>query len=273
MASITKCTNKEVYYHLRHNSRENPRTPGNPDIDPDRKDHNYFLSPEDHGRSARECRIYYKKRLSEIYVFGRADVVTACEWVVTAPKDLLPEQKDAFFRASYDFLNTLYGEKNCIQAVVHEDEGVKDSNGKIIEGKAHLHYLFIPVVENQKYMKPSKTGAFTSASKHSEKLCAYELINKTHLKKFHPALQKHLDEAGIKCTVHSGVTGGKSRSVEQLKSETKELLKERERSKALETENKALSEKLAAYEKSAEMTPGWSRSGGWGKERSWTVNR
>ena len=102
--------------------------------------------------------MYYQKRLSEIYVFGRSDVVTACEWVVTAPKDLRPDQYDAFFRASYAFLNSLYGEQNCIQAVVHNDEGVKDSAGHIVQGKAHMHYLFIPAVKNQKYMKPTRSG-------------------------------------------------------------------------------------------------------------------
>ena len=271
MASVTKCTNNEVYYHLRHNSRENPRTPGNPDIDPDRKGQNYFLSPEDHGRSARGCRVYYKKRLSEIYVYGRSDVVTACEWVITAPKDLMPEKQNDFFRASYEFLNSLYGEKNCIQAVVHNDEGVKDTSGKIIEGKAHLHYLFIPAVENKRYMQPNKAGHIKKADQFREKLCAYELITKGHLQQFHPKLQKFLDEAGITCTVHSGMTGGKSRSVEQLKSETKALMREQERSKALETENKQLREKLAAYEKSVEKTPGWRQATGWGKERSWTA--
>ena len=273
MASVTKCTNNEVYYHLRHNSRENPRTPGNPDIDPERREQNIFLSPEDHGRSARECRIYYKKRLSEIYVYGRADVITACEWVITAPKDLMQEKQEDFFRTSYEFLNSIYGEKNCVQAVVHNDEGVKDASGKIIEGKAHLHYLFIPAVKNKHYMQPNKAGNIKKADQFSEKLCAYELITKGHLQQFHPKLQKFLDEAGISCTVHSGVTGGKSRSVDELKHETKELIKEREQSKTLESENSQLREKLAQYEKTNEKTSGWSKSGSWGKEQSWIINR
>ena len=271
MAAIEKCTNNEVYYHIRHNSRENPRTPGNPDIDPSRKGDNYYLTPVDHGRSARECRIYYQKRLSEIYVFGRSDVVTACEWVVTAPKDLQAEQYDAFFRASYAFLNSLYGEQNCIQAVVHNDEGVKDSAGHIVQGKAHMHYLFIPAVKNQKYMKPTRSGKMTDAAKFPEKLCAYELIDKSHLKQFHPKLQKWLNDAGIKCTVHSGVTGGKSKTVEQLKTETKELLKERERSHFLEAENKELKEKLQTYDKSKEKSSGWSQTWGWGEDNTWNI--
>ena len=262
-----------MYYHLRHNCRENPRTPGNPDIDPSRKENNYYLTPADHGRSARECRMYYQKRLSEIYVFGRSDVVTSCEWVVTAPKDLQPGQYDAFFRASYAFLNSLYGEQNCIQAVVHNDEGVKDKSGHIVEGKAHLHYLFIPAVKNQKYMKPTRSGKMTDAAKFPEKLCAYELIDKKHLKQFHPKLQKWIDDAGIKCTVHSGVTGGKSKTVEQLKTETKALLNEREHSRALEAENKELKERLENHEKSHEKQRGWSQSWGWGEENSWNITR
>ncbi len=271
MASVTKCTNQEVSYHLRHNSRENPRTPGNPDIDLSRKGKNYYLTPEDHGRSARGCRMYYKKRLSEIYVFGRSDVVTACEWVITAPRDLSIDQYDAFFRCSYEFLNSLYGEKNCIQAVVHNDEGVKDGSGQIVEGKAHMHYLFIPAVENQKYMKPTKSGKLTEAAGYQEKLCAYELITKNHLRQFHPKLQKWIDEDGIKCTVHSGVTGGKNKTVEQLKTETKDLLKEREHSRTLEAENKVLKEKLASYEKTKEKSSGWSQTWGWGEDNTWNL--
>ena len=77
--------------------------------------------------------------------------------------------------------------------------------------------------------------------------------------------------AGIKCTVHSGVTGGKNKTVEQLKTETKELLKEREHSRTLEAENKALKEKLASYEKTKEKSSGWSQTWGWGEDNTWNL--
>ena len=134
-----------------------------------------------------------------------------------------------------------------------------------------MHYLFIPAVENQKYMKPTKSGKLTEAAGYQEKLCAYELITKNHLRQFHPKLQKWIDEAGIKCTVHSGVTGGKNKTVEQLKTETKELLKEREHSRTLEAENKALKEKLASYEKTKEKSSGWSQTWGWGEDNTWNL--
>ena len=46
--------------------------------------------------------------------------------------------------------------KNCIQCVVHVDEGVKDHSGNHIAGAHHMHYTFIPAVQNKSYMKPNK---------------------------------------------------------------------------------------------------------------------
>ena len=43
--------------------------------------------------------------------------------------------------------------KNCIQCVVHVDEGVKDHSGNHIAGAHHMHYTFIPAVQNKSYMK------------------------------------------------------------------------------------------------------------------------
>ena len=60
------------------------------------------------------------------------------------------------------------GKENCIQAVVHNDES----------GQPHLHYCFIPVVPDVK--------------RNGEKICCNELINRTELRNFHPALQKYL---------------------------------------------------------------------------------
>ena len=44
-------------------------------------------------------------------------------WIVTAPKDLPMSEMENFFRVTYEFLAERYGEKNCVQAVVHNDEG------------------------------------------------------------------------------------------------------------------------------------------------------
>lgn len=265
MASIEKYTAGQVSYMLRHNSRENPKPPSNIDIDPERSYLNYTLSPE-RGSTARACKTYYNNRLSEVYHMNRADIITTAQWVITAPKDLASDQEERFFYETFNFLNSLYGDKNCIQCVVHYDEGVKGSDSQIIEGRPHLHYVFLPVVANKKYMKPNKKGNITKKNTFREKMCADELINKKHLKEFHPAYQNWLNNAGIKATVHSGVTGWKNRTVESLKRETREIERQKEIIASLESENKQLKERIRelemALEKEHEISQEWGAS--WG---------
>lgn len=276
MASFEKYTDNAVIYELRHNTREHARPPKNIDIDPERKRDNYSLHPEECGLSARQNKNFYNRRMKDVYRYNRADVKAACQWIITAPKDLPPEQEQIFFKETYNYLNSLYGEQNCIQAIVHYDEGVKNSNGKIIAGRPHLHYVFIPVIENKKYMKPNKKGNITKAAKYREKVCADELINKKHLQQFHPNFQKWMDEKNIRCTVHSGITGGKNRTVEELKYSTRELEKAKTRIRELENENERLNEKIIklkekVYQQEVEKESSWGSSSDWGKEinKSW----
>lgn len=265
MASLEKYTTGQVSYILRHNTREHPKPPANIDIDPDRSKLNYTLTPE-RGKTARECKNYYNERLDEVYHMNRANIITAAQWVITAPKDLAAEQEEQFFQETFRYLNSLYGAENCIQCIVHYDEGVKGNDGKIIEGRPHLHYVFLPIVENQKYMVANKKGNITKKNTYREKLCADELINKKHLKEFHPNYQKWLDRVGIKATVHSGITSGKSRTVEELKHETREIERQKEIIATLEAENQQLKERVreleVALEKEYEVTNGWGSS--WG---------
>lgn len=239
MASIQKYTHNDVVYMLRHNSRECPRPASNTDIDPARTPSNYSLLPD--RAAASSCREYYRQRLDEIYHMQRRDIVTACQWVITAPQDLAAEQERDFFECTRDYLNSIYGADNCIQAIVHTDEGVKDRDGNIIAGRAHLHYIFIPVVDNDKYMQPNKAGNITKKAQYQQKLCANDLINRRHLQNWHTDYQKWINDAGITATVHSGATGGKNKTVETLKNETK--------IKTLERENERLKEKIATLEK------------------------
>ena len=254
MARIEKYTSNSVVFQLRHNSRESPRPPNNVEIDITRSHLNYSL--DCYGGSAIECKQHYKERLSDVYVYGNKQVNTLCQWVITAPSDLNPEQEKAFFQAAHDYCNFLYDSENCIQSIVHYDEGVKDPvTGKIVEGRPHLHYCFIPVVENKKYMKPNRYGNISGAALYQEKCCANDLIDKQHLLRWHDDFQKFLDDRGIKCTVKNGATGRRNLTVEELKSKTKdqiisELVKENQNLKTKIIEN--------------EVQPS-----GWGKEKLW----
>lgn len=170
MAAMEKYTDSMVLYKLRHVTRESGKLPSNIDIDHNLSGKNYSLAPPDRGTTARENKRYYNKRMKEIYKYGRSDVNTAVQWVITAPKDLPAEQEKAFFTESYRYLNSLYGEKNCIQCVVHVDEGVKDHSGNHIAGAHHMHYTFIPAVQNKSYMKPNKKGNITKQNTFEEKV-------------------------------------------------------------------------------------------------------
>ena len=194
MASVEKFTAGAVRNQLRHNLREIEHS-SNTDIDPDRRERDYVLSP-DRGMSDYD---YFKKRLGELYVYGRDDVKVMAGWVVTAPQDLAVERQDAFFAATYDFLENRYGAENVVQAVVHDDES----------GQPHLHFCFVPVVEDKKH-------------EQGEKVCANDVLDRRELRNFHPDLQKYLDENGLAdARIMSGITNrqGGNRTVAELKAE------------------------------------------------------
>ena len=142
---------------------------------------------------------YYLQRKSELYCYNRSDVKTLAGWVVTAPKELPESQQAGFFEEVYRFMSDRYGEKNCIEAVVHLDES-----------SPHMHYCFIPVAPDAKH--------------GGEKICCNEVINPRELRNFHPDLQKWVTQAGYNVKVHSGVTRerGGNRSVRELKAEREE---------------------------------------------------
>ena len=78
----------------------------------------------------------------------------------------------------------------------------------------------------------------------------------------------------IRCTVHSGITGGKNRTVKELKYETREIEKSKARIRELEKENGELKEKVISLEQQLSKQrerSGWSSVQEWGKEkpRSW----
>ena len=203
MASVTKFTQGAVFNQLRHNLRQIAHS-GNPDIDPSRLRQDYVLSP-DRGMSDYD---YFQERLSQLYVYGRNDVKVMAGWVVTAPQDLEQEQYDDFFLAVYDFLENRYGEENVVQAVVHDDEG----------GQPHLHFCFIPVVEDKKH-------------EEGYKVCANDVLDRRELRNFHPDLQRYLDEHGLEdAHVMTGVTRaqGGNRTVAELKAEREQEYEQEE---------------------------------------------
>ena len=201
MASVQKWSSEgEVFAICRHNDR-GAANPSNKQIDSNKTHLNYHLEPE------RDLSPYdyFKERKTQLYCYNRKDVVVMAGWVITAPKDLPDEQYKPFFQECYNFLEQKYGQENVIQSVVHYDEG----------GQPHLHFNFIPVVEDKKHSQGLK-------------ICANEVLNPKELRCFHPALQKHLNESGIVAKVQTGITkaNGRNYTVKELK---QNVLRERER--------------------------------------------
>ena len=176
MASVEKFTAHAVVNQLRHIERT-IANPANEDIDSTRRNMNYSLAP-DRGMSSYQ---YFLERKEELYCYGRDDVKVMAGWIVTAPKDLPADQYEAFFQSTYKFLASRYGEENCIQAIVHNDEV-----------QPHLHYYFIPTAPDKKHGR--------------EKICANDVLNRKELRNFHPALQKYLREQGIDANIQNGIT-------------------------------------------------------------------
>ena len=282
MASIDK-HGADTLYFIRHNMRELPpdKTPSNIEIDPERTKDNYSIISR--GKTAEEVNDYRKQIESEIFHYNRKNLVRSVEVVITLPTDCPPEQEEAFFKESYNYVvSTLpMGEKCVFLAEVHKDEGRVQKDGvTVIESPPHMHIMYVPGVPDEKH------------DGYDFKLCADQLTKRAQLKQFHPKFQKWLDDAGIKATVHSGVTGGQNVSVSELKQLTKEtgltlaevkelqqdkttllnMLQERDQKNtllkaALHTKDTTISELTERlHSKEAEITSGRAKSAGQSEE-------
>ena len=196
MASVAKYTDTASDNIIRHIERT-IQTPSNKNIDSERSHLNYNLhSTNRDGKIFLSSKNYFEHRKKEVHYLKRADVKTLCGWVITLPKDIPPNEHKAFFTACHSYLISLYGEENIVSSVCHLDEETP-----------HLHCLFLPIVRDKK--------------KGGEKVCAKEVLTRQHLREFHPALEKHLQEHGISTKILSGITAsqGGNRTVKELKKE------------------------------------------------------
>lgn len=214
MAQLTKYGASEVTFHIQHDFRELPtgKRYGNESIDPDLSPFNYSLL-DGRCQTAAEANRYRKELEKEIFKYNRKNLVHAVEIAVQCPDDCPVSQKDAFFLEAYRYIcSTLpMGERCVFVAQVHVDEKHFSPSGKMIS-KDHLHVMYVPAVKDSKH------------EDFSYRLCADQLTKKACLREFHPGLQKHLDDAGIKATVYrKKESNGKavSLSVAQLKELTK----------------------------------------------------
>lgn len=172
---------------------------GNENIDASKTHLNYNLAEKEQSLPQID---FIHKRLSEVKVQNRKDVNVLCDWVITAPKDLPPNEYRKFFEESYQFLNMKYGKENVVSAYVHMDETTP-----------HLHYAFIPVKHGFKENKKNP-----DISTEYYKVSAKEVLTRYELKAFHPNLQKHLEKAlGHEVRILNDATKEGNRSIQELK--------------------------------------------------------
>lgn len=192
MAELIKFGASEVLAHIRHDLREIPsgKFYGNESIDLSLSSGNYSLL-EGRCQTAVEANEYRKKIEKNLFQYHRKNLIHAVEIVLQCPGDCPEEQKADFFKESYQYIcSTLpMGERCVFVAEVHVDERHFSPAGEMIS-KDHLHVMYVPAVPDKKH------------EGFEYRLCADELTKKARLKAFHPGLQKHLDEAGIKATVY-----------------------------------------------------------------------
>lgn len=195
MAHLEKYTAAAARHMFSHYDRTHSSSTSN--IDKSRTVLNYNLAEKDQPLS---CLDFLHKRMSEIKVLKRANVNVMCDWVITAPESLTPEEQPLFFVECYKFLCNRYGKENVISAHVHWDETLP-----------HIHHAFVPVVTDKKKGIP--------------KLSAKECITRKDLNTFHQDLTKHMTTVfGRDIGILNGATVGGNKTIKQLK-QTSENLK------------------------------------------------
>jgi len=195
MSNIIKLrTAQDVFQALKHDVRDvSPENAELKSFDVNNIKEDWDLTPHHEPKFE-----YYKQRLAEVPHMKRKDLVTAASWYIPLPKEIPrgSTQEKRFFRAAESFLEQRYGRENCFSSVVHRDEKNVDGTPSV----SHLHFKFIPV---NKKGRVSWDGTIT----------------RSELRSFHPALQKWMNDNGIRCNVNSGITRlqGGNRTVEQIR--------------------------------------------------------
>ena len=188
----------------------------NKEIQLDKIKDDYNLAPEREQESE-----YIKLLINDISTENkktiRKDAVKMCTWIVDLPtsmKAASTEDQARFFKESYDFLVSRYGQKSgmgediVISAYVHNSETTP-----------HLHFAFVPILEKN----------------NVKNLCAKDLINRTELKECQQELAIYLQEKGI-CKYKDILNGatqrderGRVKSVHDLKKERNQRSREQEK--------------------------------------------
>jgi archaellum component FlaC len=191
MAHLMKHTKASCGHMFAHYDRKAEHI-SNENLDRSRTHLNYNLATHQQEQQGE----FIRKRCSEVKCFNRQDVNVMCSWVLTAPKKLPKKDSLLFFQQSYNFMAERYGKENVVSAYVHHDEV-----------SPHMHFAFVPVVEDKK--------------KGGYKVSAKELITRKDLQTFHFDLEQHLNKAlGYEVGVMNEATREGNKTVSELKQQT-----------------------------------------------------
>ena len=193
MAHLEKYTQADypkllMHYERAKNANGEYHKFRNQDIDLSRTDQNYNVA----GFQTLPQREFMDKRLGQLKIFKRGDVKYLCDWVVTLPKGMEPEER-RFFDEAFKFLSDKYGLRNVVSAYIHKDEA-----------RPHMHFAFVPVAMDKK--------------KNREKLCSKDIIGRDDMLTFHDELDAYMTGVfGYDTGVRNGATVAGNKSIAELK--------------------------------------------------------
>ena len=234
MAHMQKISKNGVFNMLAHDDRSQENI-SNVDVDRSLSHLNYSFTSENETGWKRYCDILERM---DVHCLNRKDVNTLVSWVITAPKDLPTEKTEEFFKECHRFLVNRYGSKDDEANLYPEINNVVSSVVHLDETTPHLHFKFVPLVQDKKHV-----GKY--------KVSAKEAVNKRDLDSFHSDLDRHLEEfygKGYFPSVRNGVVKeqGGNKPVRHLKQDAVKKLEALEKQiRDLLTEKRRLSSDLA----------------------------
>lgn len=149
-----------------------------------------------------------QKRVNAVSHTNRRDLVVCCGVVVTLPEELKDKnaflQQD-FFKCCHAFLEKRFGKENAVYSVVHMDETTP-----------HLHFGFVPVVEQE---RKYRSKAMQGQTYRQERICVHSVLTKQTLMRFHDELQAHVSHyfPDVRIVSDKGHRMKKSLSMAELK--------------------------------------------------------
>jgi len=187
-----KCKKGNVASLERHNERKNKKY-SNQEIDTDRSMLNYDLIQRADESYYRSMMNLVDERYNPTGRKLRSDAVVLCEFIISSSNDFfesMPEEEQRrYFEESCRYLEDTFGKKNCIYAVVHNDEHTP-----------HMHFGFVPLTEDNR-------------------LCAKKVLDRSVLLRLQSDMPRYLKSKGFSIERGEADSQAVHRSVREYKAD------------------------------------------------------